>query len=103
MNECVLTACRPYPGQRVEKLLFFEVPSSTEWGSPQYAFKPNWFVDVSKQLEKKIAAMQAYGYEMRPFPHPRSEEALTALARWRGACAGMHAAEAFVLAQMLEH
>jgi hypothetical protein len=32
---------------------------------------------------------------MQPFPHSRSAQALEALARWRGASAGVAAAEAF--------
>jgi hypothetical protein len=37
-----------------------------------------------------------YDKELRPFPHPRSQEPLEALARWRGAESGLKSAEAFV-------
>lgn len=43
----------------------------------------------------KILVLERYGEEMRPFPHARSLESVTALARLRGASAGMAAAEAF--------
>jgi LmbE family N-acetylglucosaminyl deacetylase len=102
VNECVLAACRPQPGGCVQRLLFFEVPSSTEWSGPQYAFAPNWFVDVTTTLDLKIAALREYWSELRDFPHPRSIEAAGHLARWRGASSGFAAAEAFVLARNLE-
>lgn len=38
----------------------------------------------------------AYKDEMRPFPHPRSEEVITSLMRFRGSQVGFKYAEAFV-------
>jgi LmbE family N-acetylglucosaminyl deacetylase len=75
------------------------VASSTEWafGKFEPAFRPNVFVDISTTLATKIAAMQAYESETRPFPHPRSPEALQALAQHWGCVAGLEAAEAFEL------
>jgi len=95
----VVVACRAQPGHSVKQLLFFEVPSSTEWRPPCSGepFNPNWFVDVSSTLDTKMRALKAYGSELRPFPHPRSIEAIEALAKWRGACVGVRAAEAFML------
>jgi len=100
----LLTACRPLPGSQVERILCFEVPSSTEWRSPlaTEAFAPNWFVDVSRTLHLKLKALEAYASEMRPFPHPRSLAAVEHLARWRGASAGFKAAEAFALARAVQ-
>ena len=40
-------------------------------------------------------ALSLYSGVMRPYPHPRSDEALRGLAAWRGAQAGCHYAEAF--------
>jgi len=99
VHEAVLAACRPQPGHPVDELLFFEIPSSTEWrpAGSRTTFVPNWFVDVSTTLPRKLDALRAYDSELRPFPHPRSLEAVEALARWRGATVGMLAAEAFVL------
>jgi LmbE family N-acetylglucosaminyl deacetylase len=104
VHRAVLTACRPLPGSRVERILCFEVPSSTEWQAPVAGavFAPNWFVDVSRTLPLKLKALGAYASEMRPFPHPRSIEAVEHLAHWRGATAGFKAAEAFVLARAIQ-
>lgn len=97
--EAVVTACRPLEGSGVRRLLSFEIPSSTEWQASTVppGFLPNVFVDVTQTLERKLKAIGIYCGEIRSSPHPRSIEALTALACWRGASAGMKAAEAFVL------
>lgn len=103
VHESVLTACRPQPSSTVKTLLFFEVPSSTEWNLAVSApvFAPNWFVDVSDVLALKLDALACYQSEMRPWPHARSVKAVEHLAGWRGASVGMEAAEAFVLGRLL--
>lgn len=102
-HEAVATACRPRSGHPVKTLLCFEVPSSTEWQVPGTApcFAPHWFVDISKTLDRKIAALNAYGAELCPWPHPRSWQGVEHLARWRGAIIGAEAAEAFILGRHL--
>lgn len=96
-HRAVLTACRPLPDSDVSLLLTFETLSSTEWGSPQQGagFRPSLFVDISATLDTKITGLDCYAEEMRPFPHPRSEEAVRALAKLRGSQAGLAAAEGF--------
>jgi len=103
VSEAVVTACRPQPGHCVETILFFEVPSSTEWqiGAQRADFSPNWFNDISGTLGAKMRALRAYSGEMREWPHPRSAQAVEHLARWRGATVGVQAAEAFVLGRRL--
>lgn len=95
----VMTAVRPMEGSPVKKVYAFEVASSTEWSFQKFApvFRPNVFVGISATLEKKIEGMKMYEGEARPFPHPRSPEALRASAvRW-GSVSGLKAAEAFEL------
>lgn len=103
MHAAVVTACRPQRGHSVKTLLCFEVPSSTEWQLPGSApvFAPNWFVDISNTIERKLAALDAYAAELRAWPHPRSRQGVEHLARWRGATVGVDAAEAFVLGRQL--
>ena len=103
LHEAVVTACRPTPGHSVQRLLSFEVASSSEWQPPGSApaFQPNWFVDISAHWPRKREALAAYASEMRPWPHARSMEALEHLARWRGAQVGVEAAEAFCLLRQL--
>jgi len=97
--EAAMVACRPQPGARLQEIYSFEVPSATGWAGPaaERAFRPTVYVDVHRQLERKLQALAAYPTEMRPAPHARSVEAISALARWRGSEAGLEAAEAFAL------
>jgi LmbE family N-acetylglucosaminyl deacetylase len=102
-SRAVLTATRPFSGQLVKDIYTFEAPSSTEWGFNQTGqnFIPNLFYDVSNHLQQKLAAMQMYASEARPFPHPRSPEALEARARMWGSVVGVEYAEAFCLVRSL--
>jgi LmbE family N-acetylglucosaminyl deacetylase len=91
----VKTAFRPKPGIKAPRILAFEVLSSTELGAP---FIPNVFVDVDGEpMGKKLKALEAYGDEIPPAPHPRSLEAVRHLAGLRGASVGLRQAEAFQL------
>jgi LmbE family N-acetylglucosaminyl deacetylase len=98
-HRAILTACRPMPGSIVRNIFAMEVASSTEWASPNSAtaFAPTRYVDISLTMAVKRRAIEAYAEEMRSFPHPRSIEAITALATWRGANVGLTAAEAFMV------
>jgi len=103
VHRAVLTATRPIPGQHVREIYAFEVPSSTEWAFQRVEplFRPSVFVDISATLETKVAALACYDTETRKFPHPRSPEAVRAIAlRW-GSVAGFKAAEAFELIRSL--
>ncbi len=95
-HKAVVTACRPQPGFCVKELLFFEVPSSSEWGLFK-TFSPNYFEDISDTLSLKIDALNIYKNELQPFPHPRSIKAVESLAYYRGASSGCKAAEAFII------
>lgn len=82
----------------LKELLFMEVLSSTEWSFDSSAnrFTPNYFVEIGEEgVELKLRALGAYKGVMRPYPHPRSEEAIEGLAAYRGAQAGCNYAEAF--------
>jgi LmbE family N-acetylglucosaminyl deacetylase len=98
-----LVVVRPFAGSPVERVLCYEVASSTEWGPPfaESAFLPNVFVDIGATLEAKLRAVEAYREtfqsEVRPFPHPRSPEAVQIYAQQRGIAVGAMATEAFVL------
>ncbi len=99
VHRATLTATRPIAGQSVKRVYAYEVPSSTEWAFGQFTtgFQANVFVDISVTLEKKIEAMEIYESESRTFPHPRSPEALRALAKRWGSVIGLEAVEAFEL------
>ena len=95
----VLTAFRPLPGCFVRKIYAFEIPSSTEWffGSGPTIFRPNTFVDITDQFDRKIEALKCYGSELRNFPHPRSIEGVESIAKKWGSTVGCERVEAFEL------
>ena len=100
--EAVLTAVRPMQGERVKRIYAFETPSSTEWNySFESPFCPNVYFNITETLEAKLAAMACYRSELREPPHPRSLEALRALAAYRGSNVGYRYAEAFMLLREL--
>ena len=85
-----------YPS--VQRVLAYETLSETEFSlDARSVFQPNYFVDITQYLERKIEIMAVYNSEMDDFPFPRSAEAIRALATFRGAGSGYRAAEAFQL------
>ena len=91
----VNAATRPTPTCIVQNVLTFEIPSSSEWRFIE-TFKPNFFVDISKFIERKIEAFECFfETEGRPFPFPRSREGLLTYAKFRGLQSGCKYSEAF--------
>lgn len=101
--EAVLTATRPIQSCPVNQVACFETLSSTEWrfGRNSEAFHPNLFVRADGYIEKKLEAMRCYQSEIRPAPHPRSVDIMTAAARKWGSVAGCDFAEAFELLRVI--
>jgi len=101
--DSVAVATRPTPGQPVRRLLTYAPTSSTEWTPAAVNwFVPNWYVDVTDTLERKVAAFAHYETEHREYPHPRSERAIRAAAEFHGTSCGFEYAEPFVLVRGLE-
>lgn len=102
--EAVITATRPMEDEFVKTIITFETPSGTEWraSSDPKHFIPNMFVEISKEnLNAKIKGMESYEFEKRPYPHPRSPEALEILAKQRGIMVGKKYAEAFSIIRIV--
>lgn len=96
--EAVLTACRPVKDYAVERIYAFETVSSTEWNyTYEDSFRPNVYFNVTDTIQSKVDAMKCYSSESAMSPHPRSHEALMALAEYRGSNVGVKYAEAFML------
>jgi len=97
------TALRPVPGSPVIEFFAYEIASSTDWVPPGFGtpFEPNRFVEIYSVLERKLAALELYSFDMRSEPHARSIAALANLARLRGASVGVRAAEAFLVLRSL--
>lgn len=100
----VLTAARPLEGSPVRRILAFETLSSTEWGTPisDNSFQPTVFVGIESQIDKKIEALEKYGEELEPHPHPRNPENIRNVSRVWGARSGLRYAESFVLIREIQ-
>ena len=87
------------PGlEPINTLLLMEVLSSTDWriAGASLPFEPQVYIEIGEDaLKAKLDALAAYRNVMRPYPHPRSVESVTALATLRGSDSGIHLAEAF--------
>ena len=94
--DAVEAACRPTMPNPPKQIFSFEIICSGSW-TFESSFKPNVFVDVSDVWEKKMKAWHCYEGERRPFPFPRSDEGIQALAAYRGLSAGLQKAEGFKL------
>jgi LmbE family N-acetylglucosaminyl deacetylase len=98
-----MVATRPTPGTSVRTVMCFETASSTEWAPPfsGSTFSPSVFIDIGSTLPTKVDAMRAYAdthaCEVKPYPHPRSLEAIEVYAKRHGIAVGMEAAEPFML------
>jgi LmbE family N-acetylglucosaminyl deacetylase len=94
-----LVAARPIHEHKVKAIYAYETLSETNWFAPPVTpgFLPNTFFDITEVLDTKLEALKAFKSQMKSFPNERSLEAVTALAKFRGATVGFAAAEAFVL------
>jgi LmbE family N-acetylglucosaminyl deacetylase len=102
--ESVMVAARPVgTGQHIELLAAYETLSETHWNAPpiEPSFMPNWLVDITEELPRKIEAAKCYASQIPAFPGARSIEAIDALARFRGTQAGFAAGEAFQIIRMI--
>ena len=103
--EAVVTACRPMKQEDVKIIITFETMSGTEWraSSDPRHFIPNMFVEIRKDdLQAKIKGMEAYEFEKRAYPHPRSPDALQVRAQMWGVVNGVDYAEAFQVIRLIE-
>lgn len=101
--EAAMVALRPKYHPQVKKVYGYETMSETAWNAPnvQNDFVPNVYVDITDFLEDKKKALAFFSLQVSAFPDARSEEAIEALAKYRGALMDMKAAEAFMLIREL--
>jgi LmbE family N-acetylglucosaminyl deacetylase len=88
------------PKHKPISILGCEIPSTSFWnGKP---FPANYYVDITDEIETKIAAFKAYENELQQFPHPWSEKGLKLLAEYHGMQCGFQYAEAFSIIRAYE-
>jgi len=101
--EAVITATRPLQDETTNTIITFETPSGTEWraSSDPRHFIPNLFIEVAEEnLDAKINGMEAYAFEKREYPHPRSPKSLKILSQRYGVMMGGNYYEAFQIIRM---
>lgn len=101
--DSVMVATRPVGEERnIELVAAYETLSETHWNAPfiEPNFVPNWVVDISAHVEKKLNALACYRSQIPAFPGSRSAEAVEALAKFRGTQAGFGYGEAFQIIRM---
>ncbi len=86
----------------IKKVLSMEILSETNFAYCNRGFLPNYYIDITKYLKKKIDIMKIYKSELGIHPFPRSIECIEALALLRGCEAGIKYAEAFQCIKTIE-
>ncbi|MDR6594610.1 MULTISPECIES: PIG-L deacetylase family protein [Saccharothrix] len=106
VSRAARVAGRPGKGS-VRELRTFEVRSATDVGEASglpITFRPNcWQCLDETHLERKVEALRAYGKELEPWPNPRSERGVRALAEYRGSQISVGLAEAFEIVRFVHH
>ena len=97
-----LMATRPGAQNHIDRLMSYEVLSSSEWAFVE-SFKPTHFEEITeKDLEAKWFALSQYVSEIQNYPFPRSSDGIKSLAMMRGMQSGFRFAEAFQLIRMFQ-
>ena len=88
----------------IKEILMYECISETEFAPAlsQDTFTPNLFIDISKEMNKKVELVRVYESEIRKHPFPRSVKNVKALATFRGATSGVKYAESFQIIKIIE-
>ncbi len=104
LSDAVMACTKSFRYPYIKKVLMYECISETEFAPafPEKVFIPNYFVDISSFIERKMEIMRVFESEMGLPPFPRSEENILALARFRGSSVGYNFAEAFQVVKIIE-
>jgi LmbE family N-acetylglucosaminyl deacetylase len=104
ISDAVMACTKSFRYPYIKKVLMYECISETEFAPafPEKVFIPNYFVNISSYIEKKLEIMRIFESEIAPPPFPRSEENILALARFRGSSVGCNFAEAFQVVKIIE-
>lgn len=95
LHRAALSACRPHlPHQKsfCPVVLAYEQPQ-LGWASPR--FEASVYMDISRELDRKLDAYRCYASQIRDDPHHASVESVERLARVRGSEVAVVAAEAY--------
>jgi LmbE family N-acetylglucosaminyl deacetylase len=98
-----LVPSRPQGNYSIKEIFCYETLSETEWAPFQgdNFFKPNYFIDVTNFIEKKLEAMSCFKSQLKSAPHSRSLDTIKALATYRGNTVGVNFAESFEVERII--
>ena len=96
--EAAMVALRPVSAPKLKAIYAYETLSETDWNTPSInnVFLPTVYFDISDYLNAKLEAMKCHKTQLCDYPHPRSLDAIKALAMHRGTNICRQYAEAFV-------
>ena len=101
VHDAAYAALRLTAGRRVPPLAALYEYTFIGW-TPREVAGGRYYINISDNLEDKLAAMRCYDTQFRPGDQPISGEALTALARIRGVEAGVPFAELFYIQRLID-
>lgn len=90
-----ISALRPYlyTTKAFQNIVMIMDAPQLAWGKEP--FRPNFYIDITKYLNKKLEAYKIHRSQVKPEPHISSVESLQQLALWRGKEISTYAAEAY--------
>ena len=97
------TACRPSLPEvkSFQKIVLSCDNPAISWSLEREKFHPNFYVDITDHLEKKLKIVSCYQSQVRSRLHHASLENIEWLARVRGREVSVEAAEAFMVHRLL--
>tara|TARA_B100002019_G_scaffold270078_1_gene263410 strand:+ start:52 stop:729 length:678 start_codon:yes stop_codon:yes gene_type:complete len=102
-HEITFKACislaKSFRNKFIKKIMVYETPSETDFNidSEINNFKPNLWIDITKQINKKIEILKIYQSEIGEHPFPRSVENIISYSKIRGSFSGHKNSEAFII------
>jgi len=97
--DAVYSCTKSFRAPYVKKVLMYETLSETEFTPSLHekAFIPNYFIDITPYLKRKLEIMKIFTSELMEDLYPRTISTMEALARYRGSRIGVKFAEAFYI------
>lgn len=97
------TACRPHLRnlKHFQRLVLIYDDPTLSWGYEREKFQPNFYVDISEYLKRKIKALSFYKSQLKHPYHQHSIDNMIHLAKIRGREIAQDAAEAYVACRMV--
>jgi len=89
------------PHKKKCSIISFDIPNNSF--NYNKTFKPNFFVDISKEIQDKISAFKKYKNEIQKYPHPYSAGSLELTAKYYGFLSGYKYAEAYEIVKLYEN